>query len=95
MPDIDTMKTSNYLKKHEVGDGVLVTIVRMEKKDPPQQSQEDKPIWLLYLKEFQKPVWTNPTHREQIANLLGSRNSDDWPGQQIVLWNDPSVFSSR
>ena len=71
MPDIDTMKTSNYLKKEDVGQGVSVTI---RETIEGNIAQEGKPIdlkWLIYFNEFDKPLVSNVTHREQIASYLG------------------------
>lgn len=91
MPNIDTMKTSNYLKKEDVGSGVLVTITRMIEENIGKEGESEDLKWLIYFKEFEKPLVSNVTHREQIAAYLNSRNSDDWPSKQVVLWNDPSV----
>jgi len=91
MPDIDTMKTSNYLKKEDVGAGVLVTIKTMVQENMAKDGMPQELKWMIYFNEFQKPLVSNVTHREQIAAYIGSRNSDDWSGKQVVLWNDPSV----
>jgi hypothetical protein len=93
MPDIDTMKTSKYLKKEDVGRGVLVTIKAITSEEPSNQNRFDATVWFIYFNELQKPLWTNVTHREQIADYLGSRNSDHWPGYQVVLFNDQSVIN--
>ncbi len=92
MPDIDTMKISNYLKKEDVGTGVQVTIREVIEGNI---AQEGKPLdlkWLIYFNEFDKPLVSNVTHREQIAAYLGSRNTDHWLGKQVVLFNDLSVL---
>jgi hypothetical protein len=33
----------------------------------------------------------NSTNGQLIARLLGSKNSDDWIGKEIDLYNDPNV----
>jgi len=91
MPNIDTMKTSNYLKKEDVGAGVLVTIKGMREENIGKEGSPEELKWLIYFNEFQKPLVSNVTHREQIAAYLNSRVSEDWTGKQVVLWNDPSV----
>jgi len=91
MPDIDSMKTSNYLKKEDVGSGVLVTIRSMVQDNIAQDNRPEDLKWLIFFNEFEKPLVTNVTHREQIASYLNSRNSDDWLNQKVVLWNDKSV----
>lgn len=91
MPNIDTMKTSNYLKKEDVGQGVLVTIKGMSEQNIAQDNQPEDLKWLIFFHEYDKPLVSNVTHREQIASYLSSRNSDDWINGKVVLWNDPSV----
>ncbi len=91
MPNIDTMKTSNYLKKEDVGAGVLVTIKGMREENIAKENNPEELKWLIYFNEYPKPLVSNVTHREQIAGYLNSRVSEDWTGQQVVLWNDPSV----
>jgi len=91
MPDIDTMKTSKYLKKEDVGQGVFATITKVERVEPSQESNSTDPIWLIHFSELSKPLWSKPTTREQIAQCLNQRNSDYWVGGQIQLWSDPSV----
>jgi len=91
MPDIDTMKTSKYLKKEDVGRGILVTIGSISSEEPNNENRFTATVWFIHFNELQKPLWTNVTHREQIAEYLGSRNSDNWTGQQVVLFHDQSV----
>lgn len=91
MPNIDTMKTSNYLKKEDVGSGKLATIRGMKEENIAKEGQLEELKWLIYFNEFQKPLVSNVTHREQIAGYLNTRESDEWTGKQVILWNDPSV----
>jgi len=91
MPDIDTMKISNYLKKEDVGNGVLVTIKQIMESNIAKDNTPQDLKWLIYFNEFEKPLVSNVTHREQIAAYVNSRNTDNWAGKQVVLWNDPSV----
>ncbi len=91
MPNIDTMKTSNYLKKEDVGTGVLVTIKGVREENIAKDNNPEELKWLIYFNEFQKPLVSNVTHREQISGYLNSRVTEDWTGKQVVLWNDPSV----
>ncbi len=91
MPNIDTMKTSNYLKKEDVGSGKLVTIKLVEEANISKEGNPEELKWLIHFLEFQKPLVSNVTHREQIAAYLSSRESEQWIGKQVVLWNDPSV----
>jgi hypothetical protein len=91
MPDIDEMSTSRYLKKAQMNPTMTLTIDRVIEEDV---SAEDKPTemkWVAYFKEEEKGLVLNMTNREAIARVSGQRNSDNWAGTSITLWNDPSV----
>lgn len=85
------LKQSKYLKKEDCGDdGILVTIqdLRQENVAPDNKPEEMK--WILVLKEC-KPLVLNATNSRLIEKALGSDETDDWLGKQIVLFNDENV----
>ena len=91
MPLIGSMKTSNYLKKEDVGAGTLVTISRIAEENIAKEGEQEDLKWNIYFHEFVKPLISNDTNRQMIAYYLGSEETDDWINKQIILWNDPSV----
>lgn len=89
MPRIHEMVDSKFLKKEDAGDGILVTIKGVEKRDVGTESEPEQK-WVLLLAE-QKPLVLNSTNLALLEKALGSDNSDDWIGRQVVLFNDENV----
>lgn len=90
MPNIDQMFPSKYLKKDDFPSPQLLTI-----KSLIQDGLDDKaqPKWIMAFYEKNKPLWLNFTNSDLIGIQLNNRDSDNWIGQKITLWNDPSVSS--
>ncbi len=85
------LKQSKYLKKEDCGDdGILVTIVRLEQENVALDSQEPDLKWIMHFKEC-KPLVLNGTNTQLIEKALGSDETDDWLGKQIVLFHDENV----
>lgn len=89
MPRIHEMVDSKFLKKEEAGDGILVTINGVEKRDVGTESEPDQK-WVLLLAEH-KPLVLNATNLALLEKATGSDDSDDWAGRQVVLFNDENV----
>lgn len=89
MPRIHEMIESKFLKKEDAGEGILVTIRGVEKRDVGTEAEPEQK-WVLLLAGV-KPLVLNSTNLALIEKSLGSDNSDDWAGQQIVLFNDENV----
>lgn len=81
-----------YPKKYATGEDlkgkqVKVTIadVSIEKMRPNPQSPEiEKPV--LHVENGQKGIVLSKTLATQIASLLKADDTDDWKGQQVVLY---------
>jgi hypothetical protein len=86
---IHEMIDSKFLKKEDAGDGILVTIKGVEKRDVGTEAEPEQK-WCLLLAEC-KPLVLNSTNLALIEKALGSDNTDDWTGLQIVLFNDENV----
>ncbi len=94
MPRITDMIESKFLKKEDVGDGVLVNIVGVEKQNVARPDEKPEMKWVLHTNGnagTNKPLVLNSTNLKLISKIIGSDNTDDWAGQEIVLYNDPSV----
>lgn len=86
---IHEMIDSKFLKKEDAGTGILVTILGVEKRDVGTEAEPEQK-WCLLLAE-QKPLVLNSTNLALLEKALGSDDSDDWTGKQIVLYNDENV----
>lgn len=90
--NINQIKQSNFLTKHDVGKGILVTI----KGDVIQANvaMAGAPEELKYCLEFdevEKPLVLNSVNAQVIAQITGSQESEHWNGHKIVLYEDPNV----
>lgn len=90
--NVNQLKQSNFLTRHEVGKGMLVTI----KGDVFQENvaKSGAPEELRYCLQFEgveKPMVLNSTNGQIIAAITGSEESSHWAGHKIVLFDDPTV----
>jgi hypothetical protein len=91
MPKVSQMLESKYLKKDDVGEGVLATFRTFKHVNVAQEDQQADMKWVAYFNELEKPLVLNSTNIQVAAMALGSDNTDDWIGKQIVLYVDPNV----
>lgn len=91
MPDIGTMKSSRFLKRDDCGNGILLTIRSCELMNVAPQGTPEEMKWCLMFDETDKPYVSNATNREIIAGFSGQRNSDNWGGVKVVLFNNPAI----
>ena len=88
--NINDMKESKYLKKSDVEPPIKVTITHLNQENLAMQGQPEELKWILNFTAG-KPLVLNSTNSQLIANALGSQETDDWKGKEIVLFNDPNV----
>lgn len=91
MPDIGEMSESRFLKRADVGAGKLVTITGCEKQNVAKKDEKAEYKWTLSFEELEKPLVLNKTNSELIAMISGERNSDNWSGVRVVLYDDPTI----
>ena len=88
---IGSMMPSKYLKKDDVPSPVLVTIRNFSQANVAQEGQPEEKKWIMHIDEFENGIVMNSTNLQLCAQALGSDDTDDWLGQQVVLYNDPNV----
>jgi len=88
---ISEMKESRFLTKHDVGDGVLLTITTIEQENVAPKDKEEELKYCVSFEESEKPMVLNSTNAQLIALIAKSEETDDWKGTKIVLYNDPSI----
>ena len=89
--NINDMKESRYVKKEDVGDGVIVTVSGLSQENLAMENQPPEMKWVMSFKENIKPLVLNSTNAQLCAKALNSPETDDWMGKQIILFNDPNV----
>lgn len=88
---IGAMFESKYLKKEDCGHGIQVTIreVKIENVAMENQPADNKPV--MYFHEHNKGMVLNKTNANLVVHYLGTDDTEQWIGKQIVLFDDPSV----
>lgn len=86
------LKQSKYMKKEDCGDdGILVTIKALKQENVAPDNKPEELKWILYFQGDVKPLVLNGTNTKLIEKALGSDETDDWVGKEIVLFNDENV----
>ena len=84
MPNINDAFPSNYLKASDLQGGQpVVTIDRVE-FEAVGRDKEMKPI--LYFQGKEKGLVLNKTNAKNVANLVGSFQTEDWTGFTVRLY---------
>ena len=91
MPKTSEMRESKFLRKEDVGRGVLATIASCIKKNTAMEGAEPEHKWCLTFQELDKPLVLNSTNTQLCEQICGSDDTDDWIGKRIVLYTDPNV----
>jgi hypothetical protein len=91
--NINELKTSRFLRKEDCnGDtGIDVTIDHVQKMNVAELGEKPEFKWCLFFRDGIKPMVLNSTNGQLIARALGSRESDDWTGKSIQLYNEANV----
>lgn len=90
-PKTSEMRESKFLRKEDVGRGVLATIAGCIKKNTAMEGAEPEHKWCLTFQELDKPLVLNATNTQLCEQICGSDDTDDWIGKRIVLYTDPNV----
>lgn len=91
--NIDNAFPSNFLKASDLGaNQPVVTIDRVD-VEPVGRDKEMKPV--LYFKGKEKGFILNKTNSRKIAELTGSKDTDDWGGCQIRLYATETEFGGE
>ncbi len=91
MVRLNSLFPSRYLKADDFPRPVLVTIKRVDEE--LLNDGRSKPA--VFFEELQKGLILNITNGKNIAALIGSDETQDWPGHQIVLYRDIVQFQGR
>ena len=69
--------------------GEEITAVTIEKVDFKTKQSKDfgdaKADWFLFVEELAKPIKISPTAGYQIADILGSQETDEWVGRVVGI----------
>jgi hypothetical protein len=88
---VGDMTPGRFLKQQDVGEtGLLLTMARVEEGDVGTEGKPET-RWILYFEEEERGMVLNKTNIALLGKLYGDE-TDDWAGQQVVLYTDPNVM---
>jgi hypothetical protein len=88
---IHEMMPSKFLKKEDVGNGVLVTVNAIERINVAMEGDPPELKYTMSFRELEKPLVLNSTNIQLCAQVFKSDDTDNWIGRQLVLYTDPNV----
>lgn len=88
---ISGLKQSKFLTRADVGRGMLVTIKEIFQENVAKEGAPEELKWCIQFAETDKPMVLNPTNGQTIASILKSEETDNWIGNKVVLYDDPTV----
>ena len=91
MPKTSEMIPSKYLKRDDVGRGVLVTIKGVKHENVGKEEDPELKYVALF-NEVDKPLVLNLTNIKLLEAICQSDDTDGWIGKQVVLYDDPTVM---
>lgn len=93
MSFLNTLGSSRFLKKEDVGAGMVFTVKGAAKEDVSQEDEPEKIKVVLYFEESEKGLVLGVTVGNQIASFLGDPGESPraWYGKKIELYNDTNV----
>jgi hypothetical protein len=91
--NIDSAFPSHYLKASDLGDKAPVVTIDRIAVEPVGQNKEMKPV--IYFHGKEKGMVLNKTNSRKIAELTGSKDTDDWSGCQIRLYATETEFAGE
>ena len=91
MPNINQMVQSKYLKTADVPDPVIVTVQGVKQVNMAKEDEAPELKWAIKFVEIDKPMVLNTTNIHVAAKVFKSDDTDEWKGQEIILFTDPNV----
>lgn len=89
--NISELKRSNFLKRSDVGKGMLLTMREVKQENIAKEGAPEELKWCLHFDEVDKPMVLNSTNGQIIASIIGSDETDSWIGHKVVAYDDPTV----
>ena len=91
MRSYDKHRNTKFIQKSDVERGILVTIEKVTEENVAPESQAEEVKFVIHFVEAYKPWAPGIETLENIKQIAGTGNVDDWSGTRIVLFIDPDV----
>jgi hypothetical protein len=78
------------------GKTITLTIAKIAiEKMHPQPNAPEAEKWVIYFMETKKGIILSRTLANQIAEVLGSDETDEWLGKRIMIYPQPMTVAGR
>ena len=86
------ISTGKYLKANQLTEeGTVHEVLSCEEETIQSQTGGDETKWVLYVSGDLKPLILNATNINRLVAAFSTDDVEEWVGQKIVLFNDPSI----
>jgi hypothetical protein len=91
--NVSDLQTSRFLKRSDVGPGMLVSIRAISQENVAKEGADSDLKTCLHFNELEKPMVLNSTNAQIIARITGQEEDieKNWLGKFIVVYDDPNV----
>ena len=79
----------DYMKAVDLPKPILLTIAGVS-----TTKMEDQERLVLHFANEERSLLCNKTNLQLLSHFMGSTETDNWTGKQIVLYNDPTIMFS-
>ena len=91
--NIETAFPSKYASAADLGESQPVVTIERVAMEPVGNSREMKPV--IYFVGKQKGMVLNRTNSKRISEMVGSGNTDHWPGVKLQLFATTVEFQGK
>jgi hypothetical protein len=91
MKSYKTYSDSQYLKKEDFPEPESLTIVEVREEKVTAPGKEPKPKVVLYFDEVDKGLVLNRTNGDELFEMTGHEDPEQWVGQCVEAYNDKHV----
>lgn len=95
MRNYDKYRNTKFIQKSDVEKGALVTIDKVTEENVAPEYQAEEIKYVIHFKEDYKPWAPGIETLDNIKQITGTGNVDDWLGTKLVLFVDPDVKFGR
>ncbi len=91
--NIDQAFPSNYIKASDLAGRAVPVVIDRVAVEEVGRNKDTKPV--LYFRGKEKGLVLNRTNSNKIAELAGSKDTEDWTGVQIAIYPTNTEFGGE
>ena len=87
---------SKYFKAKDYADDWTLTVeIEMARLEPFDNGKSQSEKLVTYFRRQKSGLVTGPTLFDQIADVTGENDSDNWKGHRVTLFRDTTQFQGK